>query len=180
MFEVEVKAQVRDMQKLRAALVAAGCVFDAPVTQKDRIFSPANVTEHPVPNGVNVLRIREQNGKFEVNLKQPRANELDCLEVEFSAEEPEQICEMFRLLGFKEFAGVVKTREKGQWKDMVVCLDVVEGLGDFIELEKMSNKDESVALQEQLFKELAVFGIGPTDQVHHGYDILLLKKQGKL
>jgi len=176
MFEIEIKARVRDMKSLRQALIAAGCVFASPVTQKDRIFVPVTVSEFPVPSGVNVLRVREQNGKFEVNLKQPRTNELDCLEVEFPAEKPEQIFEMFRILGFKEFSRVSKVREKGKLRDLVVCLDAVEGLGEFIELEKMAESGDPVSLQEELFKILKEFGVTEKDQVNHGYDILLMEK----
>ncbi len=176
MFEVEVKAKVTDMAELREKLVNNGCVFEKAVTQKDRIFVPNNVAIYPVPSGVNVLRVREQDGKYEVNLKQPRANELDCLEVEFPAEDPEQIYEMFRLLGFKELARVSKTREKGKWRGLTVCLDRVEELGDFIELEKMAESGDPLVLQHELSEVLKGIRFTEADKVEHGYDILMILK----
>ena len=180
MFEVEVKARVKDMAALRSALESDGCVFSSPVTQKDTVYTPNDVAVHPVPAGVNVLRLREQNGKCKITLKQPRVNELDCLEVEFPVEQPDQVLEMFKLLGFREFSVSQKTRVKGNWKGLEVCLDVVENLGEFIELEKLAEKGDPVQIQKELFGMLAQFGITEADQVHHGYDILLAKKQGKL
>ncbi len=132
---------------------------------------------HPVPAGVNVLRLREQDGSCKITLKQPRANELDCLELEFRVEQPDQVLEMFKLLGFREFSVSQKTRVKGSWKGLEVCLDTVENLGEFIELEKLAEKGEPVQIQKELFALLAQFGITDADQVHHGYDILLLQKQ---
>lgn len=180
MFEVEVKARVKDMAALRLALASDGCIFSEPIKQRDTVYTPNGVTIHPVPTGTNVLRLREQNGKYKVTLKQPRANELDCLEVEFSVENPEQVLEMFRLLGFHEFSVSQKVRVKGRWNGLEVCLDTVDELGDFIELEKLSAEGDPVEMQKELFAMLQRFGITEADQVHHGYDILLAKKRAGL
>lgn len=41
-------------------------------------------------------------------------------------------------LGFVPFSDVSKTRQAGKLNDVEVCIDSVEGLGDFMELERLS------------------------------------------
>lgn len=177
MFEVEVKARVGDLAKLRRQLEARGCVFGDAMLQHDRVYTPAHIKTHPVPSGTNVLRLREQHGEYVVTLKQPRSNELDCIEVEYKVDAPEPVYEMFGLLGFAEFSRVSKRRTKGTLGDISVCLDSVEGLGDFIELERMVVSGDPVVVQRELFDLLREFGVTEADRVEHGYDILIHQRQ---
>jgi len=53
----------------------------------------------------------------------------------------------------------------------VICLDEVEGLGSFIEVEKTSAEDGE-AIQEELFNFLESLGVKREDRVFKGYDTL--------
>ena len=58
---------------------------------------------------------------------------------------------------------------------MEICLDVVEGLGTFIEVEAFADgKTEEV--QERLFAFLRTLGIKDEDRVTKGYDTLVREK----
>lgn len=174
MKEIEVKAKVDDRDELMQKLLALGCVFSEPITQKDRIFIPEGHSI-PVENGVNVLRIREQSGKYILTLKQQVTNQLDCIEKELIIDNPEEMAGICKLLGFFEVSHVVKTRQKSKYQGNEICLDTVERLGEFIEVEKLAEEGNAEVIQEQLFSFLESLGISKTNQVTDGYDILLKK-----
>ena len=178
MREIEVKARVSNKPELQKQLTALGCVFSEPVSQRDRIFVPIG-SSVPVNPGVNVLRIREQNGKYIFTLKQTIKNQLDCLERELGIDNPEELAEIFKLLGFFESVGVNKQRQKTKYKGLEICLDSVEGLGDFIEVEKLSEAGDGDIVQAELFNFLQILGITKKDQVFEGYDVLAARKAGQ-
>jgi len=180
MKEIEVKARISNKPQLLEKLAALGCELSAPITQRDQIFVPHGVTV-PTPPGVNVLRIRQQDGATIFTLKQAISNQLDCLERELGIDDPAAMADIFKLLGFEESSRVNKTRQKGLYNGLEICVDSVEGLGDFIEVEKLSEDADSAAVQAELFAFLKTLGVQESDRVYDGYDVLMIKsKQGLL
>ncbi len=177
MKEIEVKAKTDDLDRLANALSQLGCQFSKPIVQNDRIFIPKGTSVPALP-GVSVLRIRQQDGKFLFTLKQAVSNQLDCVEKELGIDDPEVLVEIFLLLGFEESSQVKKVRQKCQYQGMEICLDKVEGLGSFIEVEKISDENAK-DVQEELFRFLQTLGIQKEDQVFFGYDVLLSHQEKK-
>lgn len=175
MREMEVKARLHNRDSLIDRLISLGCSFSQPTVQHDRIFLPIG-SEIPVDPGVNVLRIREQDGRCIFTLKQPMKNQLDCIERELEIDSSCEMIEICKLLGFYESSQVKKQRQKIKYNDLQICLDNVEGLGDFIEVEKITSDDEdSDIIQNELFNFLESLGVGKRDRVFDGYDVLLAK-----
>ncbi|OGG44785.1 hypothetical protein A2841_02310 [Candidatus Kaiserbacteria bacterium RIFCSPHIGHO2_01_FULL_48_10] len=175
MQEIEAKAKVNSPQELISKLEGLGCKLSDPIIQKDRIFVPQGVVAIPVPNGTNVLRIREQNDHYLFTLKQPISNQLDCIEHELTIDNPKTMVSIIELLGFHEISSVSKKRRKCKYQDIEICLDEVDQLGTYIEVEKMTEKEKGVAVQKELFSFLQKLGISETDRTHDGYDILIAK-----
>lgn len=186
MNEIEVKARVKDLEKILQRLEALGCSFSAPIRQVDRIFIQEG-RSIPSQTGDNVLRIREQairgseepsgsrrDEKYLFTIKQTRTNQLDCLEEEMPIDNPDQMLRIFEMLGFKESLGVKKTRRKATFQDYTICLDEVESAGAYIEVEKFSD-DDGPKVQEELFKFLETLGINRSDRETDGYDVILYK-----
>lgn len=178
MKEIEVKAKITDKDALIEKLTALGCSFSEPITQKDKIFIPLG-HDIPVENGVNVFRIREQNGKYILTLKQQVTNQLDCIERELNIDNPDEMIEIIKLLGFFEVSYVNKARQKSKFKDYEICLDEIDGLGSFIEVEKLSEDGDANVIQVELFNFLESLGIPKQNQVTDGYDILLKQRTEK-
>ena len=65
-------------------------------------------------------------------------------------------------------------------REIEVCLDSVEGLGDFIWAEKLTedNTDHQQVMDE-LWTLLERFGASRADEVTDGYDTLMNRKRGK-
>jgi adenylate cyclase, class 2 len=179
--EIEIKAEVENLEDLVSKLESLGCKFSNAVKQADRIYI-GNGQGIPAPRGTNVLRIREQDGKYLFTLKQAQTNQLDSLERETHIEDPKVMYDIFKLLGFYEVAMVTKVRRKTTYQEYEICIDQVEELGSFIEIEKVVETDyemsdeESMKVQEELMAVLTSFGVDPAKRVFTGYDNLMVAK----
>ncbi len=182
--EIEVKVQVDDLEALVSKLQDLDCQFSKPVKQDDRIYIE-NGMSLPAPRGTNVLRIREQDGKYLFTLKQARTNQLDSLEKETTVADSDVMFDVFKLLGFYEVARVTKIRRKTRYDKYEICVDQVEGLGNFIELETVVETEEEISdkeslkTQEELMAVLNSFGVDISKRVFTGYDnLIVLKNKG--
>ena len=57
-----------------------------------------------------------------------------------------------------------------------MCLDNVEGLGKFIEVEKMINQENEKETQKNLIDFIKSLGIDEQDIITKGYDTLIYEK----
>jgi adenylate cyclase, class 2 len=183
MKEIEVKIELDNADQVASKLKELGCQFSEPVIQDDRIFIP-NGTSLPANRGVNVLRLRKQQDKFILTLKQALTGQLDCIERETAVSDPEQTILMFKDLGFYEVARVTKERTKTKFNELEICLDKVEKLGTFIEVEKLVPEEgcddkKSLAVQTELLEFLSNLGLDLKKRVNTGYDNLLIQR-GKI
>ncbi|MDP7323178.1 MAG: class IV adenylate cyclase [Candidatus Woesearchaeota archaeon] len=179
MKEIEVKAKLPDATEVINQLTALGCVFSDPIIQKDTIFVPKPMGL-PVPMGTNVLRIRDNNGEIQFNLKQPQKNEFDCIESEVVVSDAGDIRKIIEALDFHEVVKFTKTRRKCKHKEYEICVDDVVGLGGFIEVEKLVSDDEdSIKVQDELFEFLKQFDIKKEDRVFKGYDRMVYNLKNK-
>jgi predicted adenylyl cyclase CyaB len=183
MYEVEVKAKLKDRDAIFKKLTDLGCTFSEELHQIDDIFTPL-ATVFPPPKGEPVLRIRDENGKFILTLKINQSSRQDCIEHEVEVKDKVEMDKIIKLLGFRDDVTVDKKRIKTKYKDMEVVLDIVKDLGEFIEAEKMTDEADPEArkkIQEELYEFLETLGVGKEDRVIDGkYDIMLIEKlQGK-
>ena len=78
-------------------------------------------------------------------------------------------------MGYKKANQVIKNRCKGRIGDYEICLDEVEELGSFLEVEKMA-EDNIEEVRKELLDFVLALGISPEDEVKRGYDLLILEK----
>ncbi len=179
--EVEVKAKLRNPGDFIARLEGIGVKFGPAVNQHDKIFSPKTLESFTTfQTGVSFLRIRNQDSTFLLTLKKSELNELESTEIESEISNPEAIEQIITDLGYKFSVEVRKKRRKANHDEIELCLDEVEGLGTFIELEKLMSMNADVeAVQAELFEFLKQFGVTELDRVTQGYDTLVALAQGK-
>lgn len=179
MYEVEIKAHLKDKNKIIEKLKSLGCEFGEELHQKDYIFNPRG-EKFPPTIGEPVLRVREENGKNILTLKINQTSRLDCIERELEISDGEMMKEIILLLDFREDVTVEKKRIKTKYKNIEICLDSVMRLGDFIEAEKITtenNPEIRKKIQSELMDFLLELGIEREDQVIDGkYDIMLFEK----
>jgi adenylate cyclase class 2 len=184
MYEVEVKAKLRDRNTVMKKLQDLGCKFSEEIHQVDDVFDP-DPEIFLVPMGaVIAVRIREEGGKYVFTYKKDQLSNMDCIEHEVEILNKEEMEKIIKLLGFKYYVQVDKKRIKTKYKDIEVVLDNVKDLGEFIEAEKMTT-EEDTEVRKKIPEELLVFletiGVSRADHVVGGrYDTMLFEKlQGK-
>jgi adenylate cyclase class 2 len=181
--EIEIKARLRDTQGVMAKLAALGCEFSAPKTQDDMVWAEITGPLEQFLSNKVFLRIRVQNGE-KVILTAKKSKELTGdaslvkREHEVVVNSAEEACGILEMLGLKEAVRTIKTRQTTQYKDFEICIDEVEDLGAFIEVEKIAEEEGAEAVQKEMLAFLETLGVTQEDKVSKGYDILLLEKQG--
>lgn len=175
--EIEVKAKVDDLENIVKKLQEKGCVISEPITQKDSVYISPEVSYEDMKFGDNFLRVRETKNRSYFTLKQMQANELDNIEEETEISDPEAMKKSLEILGYTLAVRVNKTRRKTNLDGLEICLDEVENLGQFIEVEKITDDSEDAEkVQEKLFYFLSQFGTSKEDRVKQGYDTLIYFK----
>jgi len=178
MREIEVKLKIADKPQVIQALSDRGCVLSDPVQQDDYIFLPKS---EPARSAFNrpVLRLRQTKGQVIFTLKRSIANELDCLEREVVVADFQSARELIEALDYTLWVEVHKHRQKGKVGDLTVCVDTVTDLGDFIELEKLTDDQVDYTQAEtELLSAIAALGI-QGERVQHGFDTLMAQRLGK-
>lgn len=177
--EIEVKAKVSHFQDLKSKLEDIGCEFSQSTRQEDDVFENFDGDYTTFTSETNFLRIRKEikNEKTRIlfTLKRPQKNELDCIEKEVEISDAQEFEDALVLIGYHKAVSVYKNRSKTKYKDMEICLDEVDELGSFIEVEKIT-EGESDDVQEELFTFLESIGVEREDRVMNGYDTLMYKK----
>jgi adenylate cyclase class 2 len=182
MYEVEVKAIVKDRQALINKLEFLGCRFSEELHQIDRVFFPQGFS-FPPPIGTQILRVRKSNDKYFFTLKISQSSRQDSIEREMEIKDGEMMVEIIKLLNWQEAPTVDKRRIKTNVNDIEIVLDQVEQLGEFVEAEKIvknQKEEDRIKIQEELLDFLETLGIKREDQVIDGkYDIMLFEKLKK-
>lgn len=180
MREIEVKAQIADPNAIRVQLENLGCTFSEAVRQEDAIYTDPAIPFEVFQSNINLLRIRKEGEKIIFTLKRPQKNEQDAIEHETEIKNRDEMDAILRLIGLEERVKVTKTRQKAKYKNYEICLDNVEDLGFFIEVETFSDTRDPIEIQEEIFQFLLSLGIKKVDRVREGYDTLVYVKNKKI
>jgi adenylate cyclase class 2 len=173
--EIEVKAKIKDFEIVKNKLKKLGCVLSLPIIQDDYIYNKKGINLYKDHGKSPILRIRKQDKKILFTLKKNRNNELDCIEKELEVSNENTLRDIFELLDYESNVEVHKKRIKTNYKDYEICLDEVDELGSYIEVEKMS-EENGEKVQNELFDFLQTLGVLKEDRVFNGYDTLIYLK----
>ena len=183
MREIEIKFKVKDLNFLENNLIKQGCVFSDPIIQHDITYSQKNsdLDYTCAKEGDVMLRIRRQDEKSEFNIKKQCSGESDNIEHETQISNPDEMDKILKLLNWVPQVEVKKMRKKGKWDEYEICLDKVEELGDFMEIEKMVEDDsDPEIIREELFNMVKVLGLVKEDEETRGYDTQIFQLNIKI
>ncbi len=160
-------------------------------TCKEKIYQHDKIFLHKSDNNLLklkkdsiVLRIRKQELKTEITVKVHQSNELDCLEENLVINDKniDNIINFINLLGYKESIEVKKERLSCKLGKYTICIDSVEGLGDYLEIEYLAN-EATLTSSEEIYNDMKKImfdlGVKMDDFVFHGYDTLLFIRDGQ-
>lgn len=182
MHEVEVKAVLPNPEAFIAKLSEHGCQLGPEITQDDTVFVREVGSLEIFLNNSAFLRLREEKDQTLFTLKyhvDPADNHRSApIEFELTVSSRDTMEQMLLQMGHQEAVRMKKKRRKGTYKNWEVCVDEVEGLGSFVELEELTDNPENVEqIQHRMKTFLAELGVQAGDQALYRYDILLLQKK---
>ncbi len=151
--------------------------------QKDIYFIPPHknfLEQTPIKEW---LRIRETKEGCSVNYKNWHITEeekevVSCDEFETDIKDSEILKKIFSNLDFKEIIIVEKIRKDWKYKDALISIDNVKGLGDFIEIESRGEFNSVEEARENLHKIIKELNAEIGEEDFRGYPHMLLEKQG--
>lgn len=166
MLEVEIKAPCKDLEKKLAKLGAKEVGTE---NHEDIYF---NSPYRDFRESDEALRVRKVNGKYVLTYKGPRIDSETKTREEIEIPTEPEIIEILRNLGFKDAATVRKRRKIFKLKNLIVSLDQVENLGNFVEIESRHYKEK-----DKLFEILEELGIDRKNSTTKSYLELLEGKK---
>jgi len=154
MLEVEIKAYCDDPAALRVRVTELGGVLEGSLVEEDSYF---NHPSRDFADTHEAFRIRRTPEGSVVTYKGPKIGERSKTryENEVALGDADAFAEILLRLGFEPVRTVKKRRELYALEGAHVCLDCVEGLGYFAEIEILSEDREEAerkrfALAERL------------------------------
>lgn len=172
MKEIEVKALLKDSESFLKKASERGIEFGESIIQDDMTYETKKPYNDP---SWNIFRIRKQADKIILTMKYKASDRSrDNHERESVIADAEQVADMLERVGYSPGVRINKSRQTAKYKDLELCLDEIDELGSFVEVEKLANEDADVdTVQSELWKLLLDLGVGPEDRIHKGYDTLM-------
>lgn len=142
MKEMELKVRIKDKNKfvfIKNLLKEKNCKWSEPCLQEDIIFERrlTNIAEEC--NGSEpVFRIRKLDNEYILTMKQLEADKNTAEELEVSISNVETMEQILFRLGYIRVCRLKKRRKTTVYQEYTICLDEVEELGTFLEIEKLS------------------------------------------
>lgn len=172
MREIEIKARVTSKEQLFESLHTRGIALSDPIKQHDEVWYEPGAPIGTI--GKNTLRIRTQNDTTSIFTLKQTVAALDKIEHETTIDNAEQMRAIIMLMHYIPYSALTKVRRKATVGDIEICVDEVEGLGTFIEAEKLcANNADGDATRDELWELLSTIGISKANQVTKGYDVLM-------
>lgn len=183
--EYEIKIPVDDLETVEQNIEKLGACLIGYVEERDYY-----IDTRPCINLVandSVLRIRVSRDlnrdatAYELTFKGPREKHGFAKirnEISVVVDDAGKLLEIFKMLGFKVLAEIVKRRRIYQYNEYRIYLDDVEGLGKFVEIELVVDGDEiSTNVFDELLQIAEVLG-APKNFISKSYLELWIDKQG--
>jgi adenylate cyclase class 2 len=180
MREIEIKASIQSVDWFITVLANQGVAVTSPVTQHDRVYGQIGI-DGADENTAPWLRIRSETKQgittHIFTLKRSITNQMDSIEHETEVADEMETEHIIEQLGFELYSDLTKTRQKAHFGDIELCIDTVDGLGTFIEAEKLTADEvDYEAIIRELWAVFDSLGVKPEDEVTDGYDVLMNKK----
>ena len=172
MREIEVKARLQNKENLLLKAKELGIEFGPVIAQDDTTYETTTPKDNP---NWNIFRIRKEDGISILTMKyKASTRRRDNHERESVIDNAKDVADMLERVGYHKGVRIRKTRQIANLNDIEICLDEVERLGSFIEIEKIAPDDANVDdVQNSLWAMLEQLGINPEDRVFKGYDSLM-------
>jgi adenylate cyclase class 2 len=175
--EIEAKAYAKNLKEIERKILEIGAKLTWEGEQVDTYYNHPN---RDFAETDEACRIREVKEKTYLTYKGPKIDSVTKTreEIKVQVEDTSSVSEILLKLGFKEVFIVKKHRKKFLLHEFKICLDSVENLGDFVEIETSVSSEfpeEKVAeIRDNILKIMEEWGLA--DLERKSYLELLLAK----
>ena len=175
MLEIEAKVKVSSIEQIKEILKSKNAKFLGSNIQKDSYY---NSPLRDFAKTDEALRIRDNGGRYELTYKGAKVKGTGAKareEFNIDINSAKDLEEILLRLGFFKSSMVFKKREEYTYKDTTIALDIVEGLGEFIEIEVVTDdKDRALTLIDLVKAEIGISG----ENIRESYLEMLINKKG--
>lgn len=172
--EIEVRAKIKDPKKMHEKIISIGAFFLGTKSQRDVYYG--EISLYKKIGYSFLMRVRNENGKqFFLTYKGAKCG-LDGVweEYDFAVNSEANAVDMLESMGLEKVVVVSKTREVFRLGDICICLDRIENLGEYVEVEIINNNKDNSLIRDLLVD----LGIEKDDIIEKGYITMLLAQQG--
>ncbi len=175
MIEVEVKVRA-DIDEVRQRLEEIGAERHGSKTQVDTYYSAPH---RDFAETDEALRIRRLDGETRLTYKGPKLDTQTKSREEFELEvgDDDTMDSVLTSLGFEEFETVRKEREVYEVDGYHVLLDDVDGVGEFVEVEREADEASLDDARDGVKHVLEEVGLDPGDSITTSYLGLLVSQE---
>ncbi len=154
--EIEIKAYCDDLDKIKRKITELGADFVKTSKETDLYF---NHPEKDFGDTDEALRIRTVNSDSILTYKGPKISIKSKARIEKEVIISDETIsrDILLLLGFRDSGTVIKNRDYYLINGITICLDKVEILGSFVELEKIG--DDIEAVEKELYYLAGILGL---------------------
>jgi len=170
--EIEIRAKIKNIKTAERCIVGLGAKLVKQKRQIDKYFGEINLFKKL---GYSFLmRVRNEGDKKFLTYKGAESK-IDGVweEYEFNIDNEIMAEAMLKAMGLEKIIEVKKNRVEYKLDDLTICLDTIEGLGCFIEIESQNDNDID---KDKLKKIMDKLNIKENQIAHKGYVTMLLIK----
>ncbi|GAB3901184.1 class IV adenylate cyclase [Kibdelosporangium lantanae] len=175
--ESKVLLEPRDVTTITVRLTELGVNLDRPEIQRDVYYKERGFRDKVQGPGSYLVRVRYKQSGTVLNMK--RLTNLDGVwdEVETAVDDGKVAEQIVEAIGAEHAVTVAKERRKAKDGDLEIIIDVVDGLGTFLELAIETDSDPAQA-RAKIDAYLDKLGIDKVRVELRGYPTILLEQQG--
>jgi len=148
-YEVEVKFRIPDSPTVRGMLRDLGAVLLKEGVEEDIYFASRYVDFAKTDEALRLRREEHLGERWVLAYKGPRMGAFPKMREEIEAEvkDPARVAQILEKLGFMKLAEVRKKRSLYAFRDFIISVDDVEGLGQFVEIERRARTPEALEVE---------------------------------
>jgi|Deesub1362A_J573_1020465.scaffolds.fasta_scaffold00318_9 adenylate cyclase class 2 len=170
--EIEVKFRLdRDIKHI----IQQFATFEIEKVEEDIYF---NSPSRDFRETDEALRVRKDVEGFSITYKGPKVDSetKSREEIKLRVNDFNAAVELFKKLGFREAGRVVKKRTIYRVGNAIICLDDVEGLGKFVEIEVEC--DDLEKGKQEIFEIAEKLGFDKGESIRRSYLEMVLERKG--
>ena len=170
--EIEIRAKIKNIKNVEQRIIGLGAKLVKQKKQVDKYFGEINLFKKL---GYSFLiRVRNEGDKKFLTYKGAKSKKDGAWEeYEFNIDNEIMADAMLKAMGLEKIIEVNKNRIEYKLDNLTICLDVIENLGCFIEIESQDDNDID---KDKLKKIINKLNIKENQIMHKGYVTMLLAK----